>query len=42
MLEKKFPMNPHRNVIQFNRIQEKFTQINVNSWNKKIFIHVCH
>ncbi len=33
--------NHHQNVIQFNKIEKTFIQINVHFWKKKIFIHVC-
>jgi len=33
---KKIPMNHHQNVIQFNKIQKTFIQINVHFLKKKI------
>ncbi len=42
VFKKKIPANHHQNVIQFNKIFKKFIQINVHSWKKNIFNHVCH
>jgi hypothetical protein len=42
MCLKKIPANHHQNVIQFNKIQKTFIQINVHFWKKNIFNRVCH
>ncbi len=42
MLEKTILANHHQNVIQFNKIQKNFIQINVLFWKKNIFNCVCH
>jgi len=39
---KKIPMNHHWNVIQFEKNQKIFIQINVYFWKKNIFNCVCH
>jgi hypothetical protein len=41
VFEKKFPTNHDRNVIQFNKIQTTFIQINLYFWKKNIFNHLC-
>jgi len=42
MCLKKDPSNHHWNVIEFNKIQKTFIQINVYFWKKYIFNHVCY
>jgi hypothetical protein len=42
MCLKKIATNHHWNVIQFNKIQKMFIQINVHFWKIYIFNHVCH
>jgi hypothetical protein len=34
-----FIANHHQNVIQFNKIQKTFIQINLHFWKKNIFNH---
>jgi hypothetical protein len=41
-LKKKLPTNHHQNVIQFNKIQKTFIQINVHFLKIYIFNCVCH